>query len=203
MATPKSKPRKKPRKADASIEGILAAALTRAGREGWQNIRLHDVANDVGVPLAALRARVRDQDAIADTWFRTALDAMLAPAGKSFQGLPPKERLFIVIMRWFDAMADHRPVAVQMIRTKLYPAHPHHWVPLVFHLSRLIQWIREAALLDAQGRQRQIEEIGLTALMLAAFGAWAGDETPDQERTRRFVRRRLEHADTFMARWFT
>jgi len=202
MAATKPKPGKKSRGADAGPEGIVAASLVRADREGWQNLRLHDVADDLGIPLAALRATFRDQDAIADAWFRTALDAMLGPFEKSFSDLPAKERLYIVIMRWFDALADHRPATVEMIRTKLYPAHPHHWAPLVFNLSRLVQWVREAARLDAQGRRRQVEEIGLTALMVAAIGVWAVDETPDQERTRRFLRRRLEAADMWMARWF-
>ena len=119
---------------------------------------------------------------------------------KAFRGLPPKERLFLVIMRWFDAMADHRPVAVDMIRTKIYIGHPHHWVPLIFNLSRLVHWIREAALLDAQGRQRQIEEIGLTVLILTTLGVWATDDSDDQKNTQRFLRRRLEGADRIMAR---
>ena len=53
-----------------------------------------------------------------------------------------------------------------MIRTKLYASHPHHWVPMVFSLSRLIHWMREAAILDAGGRRRQAEEIGLTLVFL-------------------------------------
>ena len=183
-----------------TVDQIVAAALARADKEGWQSIRIHHVADDLDVPLSAVSDLFQDQDAITNAWFKRPLEALLAPMDKAFRGLPPKERLFLVIMRWFDAMADHRPVAVDMIRAKIYIGHPHHWVPLIFNLSRLVQWIREAALLDAEGRQRQIEEIGLTVLILTTLGIWATDDSDNQKNTQRFLRRRLEGADRIMAR---
>ena len=92
--------------------------------------------------------------------------------------------------------------SAEMIRTKLYLGHPHHWVPLVFNLSRLVQWIREAAFLDAQGRQRQFEEIGLTALVVTTLGVWAMDQSEGQDRTRQFFSKRLETGDRVMSRLF-
>ncbi len=185
-----------------SAEQILTAALNRAEAEGWQNVRLHDIADDLGTSLPVVREHFRDQDAIANAWFRKSLDAMLAPTEKAFRDLPPKERLFMVIMRWLDAMAVHRRVTAQMIQAKLYLGHPHHWVALVFNLSRLVQWIREAALLDTQGRRRQFEEIGLTTLVVTTLGFWGTDQSEDQDRTRQFLRKRLESGDRVMSRLF-
>ena len=199
MASRSQKSRKQPK---VSAEKILAAALNRAEVEGWQNIRLHDIADDLGTSFPVVREYFRDQDAIANAWFRKSLDAMLAPSEKAFRDLPPKERLFLVIMRWLDAMAAHRRVTVEMIRVKLYLGHPHHWVPLVFNLSRLVNWIREAAFLDAQGRQRQFEEIGLTTLVVTTLGVWDADQSEDQDRTRQFIRKRLETGDHVMSRLF-
>ena len=199
MASRSKKSRKQPK---VSAEKILAAALNRAEVEGWQNIRLHDIADDLGTSFPFVREYFRDQDAIANAWFRKSLDAMLAPSEKAFRDLPPKERLFLVIMRWLDAMAAHRRVTVEMIRVKLYLGHPHHWVPLVFNLSRLVNWIREAAFLDAQGRQRQFEEIGLTTLVVTTLGVWDADQSEDQDRTRQFIRKRLETGDHVMSRLF-
>ena len=199
MAPRSQKSRKQPK---VSAEKILAAALNRAEVEGWQNIRLHDIADDLGTSFPFVREYFRDQDAIANAWFRKSLDAMLAPSEKAFRDLPPKERLFLVIMRWLDAMAAHRRVTVEMIRVKLYLGHPHHWVPLVFNLSRLVHWIREAAFLDAQGRQRQFEEIGLTTLVVTTLGVWGTDQSEDQDRTRQFIRKRLETGDYVMLRLF-
>ena len=54
-----------------------------------------------------------------------------------------------------------------MLRGKLYPGHPQHWVPLAFDLSRLIHWFLDAALIASTGYRRQLAEIGLTVLFLA------------------------------------
>ena len=199
MASRSQKSQKQPK---VNAEKILTAALNRAEVDGWQNIRLHDIADDLGTSLPAVREHFRDQDAIATAWFRRSLDAMLAPTEEAFRDLPPNERLFLVIMRWLDAMAAHRQVTVQMIRVKLYLGHPHHWVPLIFNLSRLVHWIREAAFLDAQGRQRQFEEIGLTTLVVTTLGFWGTDQSEDQDRTRQFLSKRLKTGDRIMCRLF-
>jgi hypothetical protein len=107
-----------------------------------------------------------------------------------------------LLLRWFDALGAHRRVTGAMIAAKLHLSHPHHWVPLIFNLSRTIHWLRDAAGLDAAGRRRQIKEIGLSALFLATLAIWARYGTADQERTRAFLDRALARADGAMARLF-
>ena len=182
---------------------ILDRTLELAGEVGWENVRLRRVAADLGITLPELIAHYRDLDAIADGWFRRALEAMLAPVGTKadagFADLPARERVYLVMIRWFEAQCDRRAVVGQIFAAKLYPSHPHHWVPMIFHLSRLIQWLRDAAGLDAGGKRRQVEEVGLTLLFLAALRVWLGDETDDLSATRRFLRRRLKEADALLA----
>ena len=128
---------------------IVDQTMALAADVGWDHLRLRRVAGDLGVSLAELQACHRDLDAVADAWFVRAQQAMLEPFEADFADLPARERVFLVMMRWFEANVEHRVVVGQMLRTKLYPSHPHHWVPLVFNLSRLIQWLREATRLDA------------------------------------------------------
>ncbi len=178
----------------------MDTAIALAEEVGWDALRLRNVAARLGLPLSEVLAHYRDLDAVANAWFRQAAVAMVAPPAKGFAALPACERLYQTTLRWFDALAPHRRVAGQMLRTKLYPSHPHHWMPLIFNLSRTIHWLREAAMLDAVGQRRQIEEVGLSAIFLATLAVWLGDETPEQTRSRRFLRRRLEAADRAMAR---
>ncbi len=181
---------------------ILETALAIAEKEGWAGVSLSAVADRAKVPLTELRRHYRDADSIANAWFARALDAMLAPPPRGFARRPPPERLEILILRWFDALAPHRRVTAEMLSQKMWVFHPHHYVPMVFSLSRLIQWLRDAAGLDAAGRRRQVEETGLTVLFLATLAVWCRDETEGQERTRAFLGRRLERADAVMARLF-
>lgn len=181
---------------------VLDAALHRAEQHGWDSLRLRELAADLGVPLSEILVHYRDADAIADAWFRRALTAMLAPPPEGFAALPAQERLRLTMLRWFDALAPHRRVTGEMLAGKAYPSHPHHWVPMIFNLSRTIHWLRDATGLDAAGRRRQVEEVGLTALFLATLRDWLRDETPDQERTKARLARRLAGADRLMASLF-
>jgi AcrR family transcriptional regulator len=178
---------------------ILETALAQAEEESWGAVRLRKVAGALNIPLADVLDHYRDLDAVANAWFRRAWTAMLQPPPGGFAEQPARERIEIVMMRWFDALAPHRRVTGQMLAAKMWCAHPHHWVPAIFNLSRTIQWVREAAMLDATGRRRQMEEIGLTALFLATLRMWLRDETDGQERTGVFLRRRLADADRLLA----
>lgn len=181
-------------------ERIVEETLELAEEVGWEGVRLRLIAERCGVPLADVGALYRDIDAVADAWFENARTAMLVPAGTGLAALPARDRLHAVLMSWFDALAPYRRVTVEMIRAKLYPSHPHQWVPLIFNLSRTVQWWRDAAGLDATGWRRQVEEVGLTLLFLRTLAVWANDNSPDQQRTRDWLRDRLARADGVMAR---
>ncbi len=181
---------------DRIIDAALALAEEDAGGGGWYDLRLHLVAQRLGVPLEAVLDRFRDADAIADAWFARALRAMVREEpGPGLDALPPSARVQAVLMRWFDAQAAHRRAVGSMIGAKLHPSHPHHWVPMVFSLSRLIHWALEAARLDARGLARQAEEVGLTLVFLRALRVWLDDASPGQRRTRAFLRRNLGWLD--------
>lgn len=169
---------------------------------GWSAVRLHDVAARLDIPPNRVLEHYRDLDGVADAWFRRAWEAMLAPKAASFAARPAKQRIEACLLAWFDALAPHRRVTAEMLRGKMHLPHPHHWVPMIFNLSRTIQWLREAALLPAVygTRRAQMEEVGLTGLFLATLLVWTRDETPGQERTRKILRRRLDRADRLMTR---
>jgi AcrR family transcriptional regulator len=181
---------------DRIIDASVALAEEDAGGGGWYDLRLHLVARHLGVPLDAVLDRFRDADAIADAWFVRALrDMVRDEPGRDSDAMPPSARVHAALLRWFDAQAAHRQAVASMIRAKLHPSHPHHWVPMVFSLSRLIHWALEVARLDARGLSRQAEEVGLTLVFLGALRVWLEDTSPGQERTRAFLRRNLGWLD--------
>jgi AcrR family transcriptional regulator len=181
---------------DSLRDRIVDAAVALAEEDGgWYDLRLHLIAQRLDVSLEAVLAHFRDADAIADAWFGRALHAMLREPEPGFDSLPPSTRVQVVLMRWFDAQVAHRRAVSSMIGAKLHPSHPHHWVPMIFSLSRLIHWVLEAARLDARGLPRQAQEIGLTLLFLRAFQMWRSDASPGQQHTRGFLRRNLGWLD--------
>lgn len=183
-------------------ERILETALAMAEESGWSGVNFHTIADELGVSMTEIRRHYRDLDAVADAWFALALDAMLAPTERYVADLPARERLYALMLRWFGALEPHRVVTGEMLAGKMHLPHPHRWVPMIFNLSRTIQLLRDAAGLEAGGRRRQVEEIGLTTLFLTTLWIWLRDDTPGQERTRRFLERSLLRADGAMARLF-
>ncbi|MBX9698118.1 MAG: hypothetical protein K2X74_01720 [Acetobacteraceae bacterium] len=177
---------------------ILDAALEEAAAVGWHDLRLRHVAERLGLGLADLRACYRDADAIADALFARALAAMLATPVDA--GAAPSARAATVLLGWFDGLGSHQALAGQMIREKLWPSHPHHWVPMVFNLSRLVHWWREAAHLDAGGLRRQAEEVGLTLALLSVLPLGLSDRSTRRMRTRQGLARRLRFLDGLAAR---
>lgn len=179
---------------------IVRATLAQADEVGWEGVRLRRVADSLDISLVELRAQFRDQDAVAEAWLAEADAAMLASPGLDAADLPPPERIARAIMRWLDVLAAHKRVAAQMLLGKLYPGHPHYVAGLVFRLSRTVQWLREAARLDAPPPRRQVEEIGLTWLFVGTVVVWARDSSIGQIRTREFLARRLGEADRLLGR---
>jgi len=175
---------------------IVNATLEAADRVGWDNVYLADIARDLRVPVIEVRRRFRDLDAVADAHFGRAFEAMLAASPRAGESLgrsrPAPERIEALLGAWFEYLRPHAKTSAAMIAAKLYPFHPHHWVPLIFSLSRLIQWLRDAAFLRARLPRRQGEEIVLSALFVLALVAWRGDGAAGERRARALVRRALQ-----------
>ena len=156
---------------------IVDTSVEVAEEVGWENLRLRKVAQRLGVPLTAVLEYFRDPDAVANAWFTRALREMVRLPEAGFEALSARECVHAVLMRWFDAHAAHRRVVGEMLRTKLYPSHLQHWVPMIFSLSRLIQWVREVALLDVLAHHIVMpEELDLVAGQWR-HGNWARQST--------------------------
>jgi len=180
------------RKRKPGREALVNAALELAEREGWENVRLHAIAAECGCGLDALGREFGDKDEIIDAWLDRADAAVLALHDNGgLRGLSVRERLFHLFMVWLDTLAPHRRVTREMITHKLEPGHVHVQFPALLRISRTVQWIREAAHLDAPLPRRALEETALTALFVRTFGGWLGDDSSAQARTRDRLDRRL------------
>lgn len=178
---------------------VVTLTLDLAEERGFEQVRLFDVAARAGIDLETLRGQFADLDAIANAWFEDALRAAIAIPPEEVRDQPPPERLQRVMMRWFAHLAPRRRLAGEIVRTKAWPAHAHHWVPMVFDLSRLMHWFLDAARIASTGRRRALAEVGLTLVFLAAFAIFVRERDPALPHTRRFLERRLAAADHMLA----
>ena len=117
---------------------VVDAALAIAAKVGWEQLRLHAIADRTGLPLAEIGRRFRDVDAVANAWFSQARIAVLGLPQDELDGRSADERIALALGVWLDSLAPHRRLAGEILRHKLYISHPHHWVPMIFDLSRLV-----------------------------------------------------------------
>jgi len=175
---------------------IVDAAIALAEERGWENVRLYLVTERLGIGLDDIGRHFRDLDAVANAWFGRARRQLLRLPAEAVAGRPPPARLHAAMTAWFDALASHHRVSAQMLDAKLYPSHPHHWMPMIFDLSRLMHDFLDVARIASTGRRRQLAEVGLTAIFLATLRDWRRD--PGRAGAR--LGRRLAAADRLLAR---
>ncbi len=184
----------------ANRQRIVDAAVALAEHKGWEAVRLHDVADRLSMSLEDIRLEFSEKDQLVDAWFDRADSAMLNDAATSAPvRLSRRLRFHRAMMAWLEALSGHRRVTRQMILGKLEPGHIHLQIPGLMRISRTVQWMREAAGYDADFPRRAIEETLHTSIYLATFTYWMFDGSANSERTDRFLRRRLNHAEILLS----
>jgi ubiquinone biosynthesis protein COQ9 len=177
-------------------ERIVDAALTLAERRGWEAVRLHDVAAELGIALDDIRKHFREKEEIVDAWFDRADQALLREGSSAGSAaLTPRQRLHRLLMSWLGTLAAHKKPTRQMIANKLEPGHVHYVVGGLLRVSRTVQWWREAAHRDAALPRRAIEETVLTSIYLATFARWMRDDSTDAADTAAFLDKLLAAAE--------
>jgi ubiquinone biosynthesis protein COQ9 len=180
---------------------ILDTALSLGELHSWEDLRLHQIADAMGITLDEVRVHYREKEDLVEAWFDRADSAMLRDAAApDFALLPARARLYRLIMTWLDALGPHKRLTRQMISGKLEPGHLHIQIPAILRVSRTVQWIREGARIRTTYLQRALEEASLTSIYVATFVFWMADDSQGTVRTRRFLDRLLVNAET-LSQW--
>ena len=172
-------------------ERILDCALEQGEASGWDNIRLHDIADSLGIGLSDIELYYRQKDDLVEAWFDRADQAMLSLPEDELAALDVDKRLHRIIFAWFDKLCEHKTLTGQMLRYKFEPLHFHLQFQGITRISRTVQWFMEKAQLDCSGIRRVATEMGLTTIYLATFTVWQFDRSENQDRTRDLLSRKL------------
>jgi AcrR family transcriptional regulator len=179
---------------DAFDRDVTAALMRVAAREGWSGTTLPRVAAEAGTTLAALRARFADRAAILDRFAAVIDAAVLAGTLAASETDPPKDRLFDVLMRRFDALAPHRAgVIAAWHGIRGDPVALACRLPAVLISMR---WMLEAAGIPAAGPVGMLRAKGLVAVWVSVFRAWEKDESPDLAATMAALDKALTRAES-------
>jgi AcrR family transcriptional regulator len=171
---------------------VLDATLRIAATEGWSAVGVARLATEASVDLAALYELFPSKPALLVGLMRRADRAVLATDPVESAEGSPRDRLFDVIMRRFDALQPFRGGLVAIIGAG---ADPLAGLALLGPFRRSMAWMLETAGISSAGLAGQVRIAGLAVVYARAFGVWLGDESADLGKTMAALDRGLALAE--------
>jgi len=181
----------------ADPDRIIDAVLTLVAAQGWRNVSLAAVASTAGLSILQVYRLFPSKTAILCGLFRRVDESVLAAPLDAEAGEKPRDRLFDLLMRRFDALQPYR-AALEALRRDL-PTDPLTALALGGALLCSMRLMLEAAGVACHGIGGAIA-VKLTAVSyLAAAHTWARDESPDLAPTMAALDRRLRAIERWLA----
>ena len=174
---------------------LIAGAFAVAAREGWGAVTVAAAAREGGVALDAARLRCPTRETILLRLGRELDAAALADATE--EGTP-RERLFDLLIRRFDAMQPYRAGLSALFRS--LPARPGTALLLGAATTVSMAWMLEAAGIPTAGLAGALRVQGLVAVWVSTARTWERDTSPDLSATMAALDRALDRAER-LAPW--
>ena len=175
---------------------IIDAALACIARQGLRRLSLADIASEAGVPLLRLYRVYPSKAAVLCGFFRRIDETVLATPLDSAPDERPRDRVFDLLMRRFDALTPHRAALERLSRD--LPADPLAALAAGAGLLRSMRWMLEAAGIPGDGLGGIVAVKLTAAAYLATMRTWLWDESPDLAPTMAALDRRLRGIE----RWY-
>ncbi len=179
-------------------EKIVNAALRLAGKRGWADLSLADIAKEAKLGLGELSALYSSKTQILAAYAQRIDAQVLKMADEEgLEDEPVRDRLFDVIMLRFDAMAKDKPALKRITRD--LERDPVAALALMPSTLQSMGWMLEAAGIDSSGWRGLIRVRGLALFWSRILKVWFDDDE-DQARTMAALDKRLRQGEEWFAR---
>lgn len=178
-------------------ERIVRAALALIARAGWRRLSLAAVAEEAGLPILRLYRRFRSRQAILAAIFRQIDETVLAEPPPAEPDERPRDRLFDLLMRRFDALAPNKEAVAALARE--LPRDPAAALCAAAALARSMRWMLEAADVSTAGLSGAVAVRLAANAYLATMRVWQRDDSPDLARTMSALDSRLRRIERWLA----
>jgi AcrR family transcriptional regulator len=180
----------------ADPDSIIDAALGLTATQGWRQVSLAAVAHEAGVPVLRVYRLFPSRTAILCGFMRRIDEAVLAEPVDGEAGEKPRDRVFDLLMRRFDALQPHR-AALDGLRRDL-PSDPVTTLALGGAALCSMRLMLEAAGIATHGIGGVIAVKLTAAAYLATGRTWLRDESPDLAQTMAQLDRRLRGIERWL-----
>lgn len=181
----------------SDADRIIDAALALIATEGWRRVSLAAIAAAAGLPILQVYRIFRSKQAILAGLHRRVDEIVLAEPPAAEADERPRDRLFDLLMRRFDALQPYKP-ALDVLRREL-PRDPPTALCAGASLLRSMRWMLEAADIPTGGVRGAVTVRLATAAYLSAMRVWQRDDSPDLARTMASLDARLRRIERWLA----
>src|SRR5258707_4458393 len=133
----------------SDADRIIDATLVGITDLGWRRLSLAAIAARAELPIIAVYRTFPSKQAVLCGLFKRIDEAVLAELPEPEADERPRDRVFDLLMRRFDALRPYKP-ALEVLRREL-PSDPVAALALGGRLLRSIRWILEAAEIGTTG----------------------------------------------------
>ena len=187
-----------PEPVGSEADRLINAALRLTAQHGWRGLSMAAIAAEAGLPILTLYRNFSSRPAILCAFSRRIDETVLAAPIDVDPDERPRDRVFDLLMRRFDALRPHRD-AIDVLGHEL-PGDPVSALALGAALLRSIVWMLEAAGIATDGLRGAVA-VNLTAGAYAAtLRVWLRDDTPDLAPTMAALDRRLRGIERWLGR---
>lgn len=178
-----------------SEDAVIDAALKLAETNGWRRTTFAHIADEAGLSVAELYKRFRSKGAILDAFVRRVDLATLEGADTGKDDTSPRDRLFDLFMRRFDALQPHKGAVAALARE--LPLHPFAALCSGARLLRSMAWMASVAGLPGGGPLGLLRAKALAAIYLYTMRVWLREDSEDHAKTMAALDQALSRAEMF------
>ena len=175
---------------------IIDATLALISTEGWRRLSLSAIAAAAELPILQVYRVFHSKQAILCGLYRRIDQIVLVDPPPAEPDERPRDRLFDLLMRRFDALQPYKP-ALDVLRRELL-GDPVTALCAGASLLRSMRWMLEAAEIPTGGVRGAITVRLAAGAYLSAMGVWQRDDSPDLARTMAALDARLRRIEAWL-----
>ena len=176
---------------------IVDALMTLAGERTFEDITIRDVCAAANVSLADFRDAFPSKGAVLAAFSKRIDRAVLANTGDELAAEAPRERLFDVLMRRFDAMTPYRAALREI--TAWARRDPIAAVRINQAVVNSMRFMLEAAGIDSEGSAGAIKLQGLAIAWARVMSVWLDDTERELSKTMAALDKELTRGERMVA----
>jgi AcrR family transcriptional regulator len=166
---------------DAAASDLLLAAFALIGDEGWRAFSFETLARRTGVSRVDIYREFHSRDALLGALTARADEAMLAVEEADLTGLPPRDRVFELLMRRLETLVPYRAGLKRLARDAR--ADPCVVLLTACRLERSLVWLQDVAGLRRHGVRARLARRALGLAYARTLQVWFDDDGADLGKT--------------------